>query len=464
MSEVNFDSIITTELARLEAEFYTAKTFDMKNYFIGEDIIDFVQYGTSKELNEEKVGFPILRLNEFDSAFISEPAKYCSLVDSEMFNSLKLFKNDVLICRTNGNPKYVGKSALVPQNYEYAYASYLFKIRPKKEMINSSTLVAFLNSKYGRIEIEKYSIASNQVNFSPAKFRQLRIPAFSEDLNNFIEELTYQAFEKLEKSKTTYTAAENILLSEIGLTNFTPSNEPVNIKTFSESFTTSGRLDAEYYSPKYEDIEKALTGCVGGYCQIKDAFTQNKSTFKIEEKETYQYVEIGSVNVSTGEITPLELLGSDLPPNAKRILRKGDVILSKVRTYRGAAAIIDKDGYVGSSAFTVLRENGKVNKETLLVFLKSKILREYSLKPNTGTSYPVIVDEDVLSFPLPLIPLAKQSEIAALITQSFSLKKQSEHLLEVAKRAVEIAIEQDEAAAMGWIVEQTGEQTKAMIA
>jgi type I restriction enzyme S subunit len=54
--------------------------------------------------------------------------------------------------------------------------------------------------------------------------------------------------------------------------------------------------------------------------------------------------------------------------------------------------------------------------------------------------------------------------VTALITQSFALKKQSEHLLEVAKRAVEIAIEQDEAAAMRWIVEQTGEQTKAMIA
>jgi type I restriction enzyme S subunit len=54
--------------------------------------------------------------------------------------------------------------------------------------------------------------------------------------------------------------------------------------------------------------------------------------------------------------------------------------------------------------------------------------------------------------------------ITDLITQSFSLKKQSEHLLDVAKRAVEIAIEQDEAAAMAWIAEQTGEQTKAMIA
>ncbi len=37
-----------------------------------------------------------------------------------------------------------------------------------------------------------------------------------------------------------------------------------------------------------------------------------------------------------------------------------------------------------------------------------------------------------------------QTQIATLVQQRFTLKAQSEHLLEVAKRAVEIAIEQDE--------------------
>ena len=36
--------------------------------------------------------------------------------------------------------------------------------------------------------------------------------------------------------------------------------------------------------------------------------------------------------------------------------------------------------------------------------------------------------------------------------QSFTLKAQSERLLEAAKRAVEIAIEQDEAAGMAYLV------------
>jgi chorismate mutase len=45
-----------------------------------------------------------------------------------------------------------------------------------------------------------------------------------------------------------------LLLDTIGLKNFQPSRENKNIKTFSESFLATGRLDAEYYQPKYEEI------------------------------------------------------------------------------------------------------------------------------------------------------------------------------------------------------------------
>ena len=52
---------------------------------------------------------------------------------------------------------------------------------------------------------------------------------------------------------------------------------------------------------------------------------------------------------------------------------------------------------------------------------------------------------------VPIIDYAKQEKIAELIEESFSLKKQSEHLLEVAKKAVEIAIEENEETAMNYI-------------
>ncbi len=264
IAEIFISEPLNTKLFRLESEFYTAKSFDLKKHYIGSEIIDFVQYGTSEELNENLEGFPVLRLNEFDSSFIDKPSKYCKLIDKSIYDSLKLQKDDVLICRTNGNPKLVGKSALVPQNYDYAYASYLFKIRPKRSLINSATLVVYLNSKYGRIEIEKFSMASNQVNFSPAKFRELRIPNLGALLNQKIEQVVYDAFTLLKKSKDLYKQAETILLETTGLKDFKPSKDPINVKGFQESYLSTGRLDAEYYQKKYEDYLKLIQSYSNG--------------------------------------------------------------------------------------------------------------------------------------------------------------------------------------------------------
>ena len=240
------------------------------------------------------------------------------------------------------------------------------------------------------------------------------------------------------------------MLTELGLNDWNPVHQLTFIKNFSDTREVE-RIDAEYFQPKYDEIINSIKTYHGGHSTIRNEFKQNKSKFKTDDRKEYQYVEISSINISNGEITSSRTLGSDLPKNAKRVLNKDDIIVSKVRTYRGAITIIEKDGYVGSGAFTVLAENGKVNKETLLVLLHSKPLLAWSLKPNTGTSYPVIVDDDILDLPIPLLSQTKQRQIQQKITESFELRKQSKQLLENAKQAIEIAIEQDEKAAIHWL-------------
>ena len=70
---------------RLDAEFYCVSSQMKGDFVLGKDAIDFVQYGTSKELNEERKGFPVLRLNEFDEFFIKTPEKYCNQITKEVF-------------------------------------------------------------------------------------------------------------------------------------------------------------------------------------------------------------------------------------------------------------------------------------------------------------------------------------------------------------------------------------------
>ncbi|KOR30878.1 hypothetical protein TI05_13315 [Achromatium sp. WMS3] len=178
-SVVNY-SEIETRVFRLEPEFHTTASCSFSDYFIGEQIIELGQYNSIYGINENKEGYPIIRMNEFNGLFTGKAKLYSNKFSLDDFNLYSLKKGDILICRTNGNPALVGKSALVAKDYPYVYESHLFKIRPIDKLINSETLAVFLNTKYGKMEVRKFAMQGNQANFSLAKFKELKIPRFTE--------------------------------------------------------------------------------------------------------------------------------------------------------------------------------------------------------------------------------------------------------------------------------------------
>ena len=437
-----FSRVIGNDIVRMESEFYNSNTVSYKNTVKASQIIDFSQYGTSKELNEMGEGYPVLRLNEFNYSFISHPDKYCSLLDIDAYHGLQLKKDDVLICRTNGNPKFVGRSAIVPKDYDYAFASYLFRIRPNRKYINSATLVAFLNSKYGRLEIEKYSMVGNQANFSPAKFREISIPVFSKDLNDKIEDITYRAFQKLEMSESLYSEAANNMLECLDLNDFTASSNSCNVKTLKESFIETGRLDSEYYQPKYDDILHHIQAYKYGSKNLAEICDIKEENFIPKDDTTYKYVELANIGKYGNIIGCSQQKGEDLPSRARRIVSKNDVVISSLEGSLDSCALVeeDYDGALCSTGFYVLKSS-VLNSETLLVLFKSPLVKELMRKGCSGTILTAIGRQELERIPIPLIRQEIQEEIAQHVQSSISLRKESQQLLEHAKLTVEGAIQ-----------------------
>lgn len=58
---------------------------------------------------------------------------------------------------------------------------------------------------------------------------------------------------------------------------------------------------------------------------------------------------------------------------------------------------------------------------------------------------------DVLNMPIPLFAKETQNDIAQKAKESSDLRNQSKQLLEYAKQAVEMAIEQGEGVALKWL-------------
>ncbi len=378
----------------------------------------------------------------------------CRYISTKLHSQLsrsKLEPRNVVLTKTG---VYFGKSAVVPDNFPIANTSaHVGKFVVKEDIINPYYLSTFFNCEYGYSQLRRRGTKASRPEIKLIEFNDIRIFVAEITFQTKIEQLVKKAVLLLSSSREAFSKAHNLLLTELGLNDWQPKHQLTFIRNYSAT-VAAGRIDAEYFQPKYDEIINAIKAYTGGYSTISKEFRQNKSTFETDNEKLYKYVEIGSINVSNGEVTPREVLGANLPANAKRTLNKNDIIVSKVRTYRGAITIVEKDGYVGSGAFTALTEGGRVNKETLLAFLHSKPLLYWSLKPNTGTSYPVIVDDDILNLSIPILPQAQQLQIQQQVTESYALRKQSKQLLENAKHAVEIAIEQNESQAIEWLAAQ----------
>ena len=387
-------------------------------------------------------------LREF--AISEEFDHFLSDSGNQVIKNSELQPNDVIVTIIGATHDIVGRAALIREKHLPANINQNIALIRPNESLSPEFLSVYLNTTIGKNALWHISRQTEQVNLNCREVEQVLVPTMSQEFCSKIE-ATYALAEQLDNiSDEAFSHAQAQLISELGLIDWQPKHDLTFEVNFSE-IQKARRMDAEYFQPKYAEIVDAIKGYSGGYALIKDAFEHNKSSFQAEPDQLYNYVEIGSVNISNGEITPKEVMGSELPTNAKRVLKEGDVIVSKVRTYRGGIAIVPQDGYVGSGAFCVLSEKGQVNKETLLAFLHSKPLLEWSLKPNRGTEYPVILDDDILDLPVPLLRQEAQSEVQEMITEACDLRQESKFLLACAVRSVEMAIEQDEKTATDWL-------------
>lgn len=315
-------------------------------------------------------------------------------------------------------------------------------IKAKHNKIKNEYLAVFLMTRFGNVQSARGGSGGVQQMITLERLRMFYVPRQTDEFYLKISGVYNTFLSNLSKSKALYSEAENLLLSELGLKNWQPNNAPVNIKLLKDSFEVSGRLDAEYYQSKYDDIETVVTKYKHGYDRIGNLFAQNTDVCDYK-KDAYNYIEIGDINISDGTAKFNHVSKKALPDNAKRVLHKNDLLISKVRPYRGAVAIIDFDDekLIGSGAFTVLHENSTYKKEVLQVLLRTQIYKDWLLKWNVGSSYPVIKDEDILNLPIPMIPLGIQKELAEYVQKSISLRNEAKQLLENAKIMVEREIE-----------------------
>lgn len=450
ITECKFSEVIqATDYFRLEADYFTAQNLQGNNIDSAVKYINRVQYGTSEFLNEEKNGYPILRLNEFETYFIKEPAKYCDIISQQQFEDLKLHKGDVLVCRTNGNPDLVGRAAVIMEECDYAFASYLFRVNVSDE-ITPEYFVAYLQSKYGRIEIDKNSMKGNQTNFSPAKLKDIKLPIFS---RGFCEKITYKfksSYELLKISKDCYCKADKLLKDKF--CNELNLKKSISIKTLSDSFNISGRLDAEYYQPKYEMIETAIKNknhtTLSAICDIETGEFISETLYG---KVGFSYVRGTDITSCCIDLENATKVNTTI--NGLKVIENGDLAFAMIGSVGNASINRGTTAIVSNNLGTIKPHDKKLS-NYLLVYLLSDIGQSLFEKYQTRTAQPKIKKEDVGKFLVPLLLDEEIEFISNKAEESFRLKEMSKELLDIAIKAVEMAIETDEKTALAWLDSQ----------
>ena len=443
---------------RLDAEFYKkefvqfTKTIKKRDFlkigqvsFVTDGIHESIDFDKKSDINLISAKSP--KENYFDLT----SNHHISSKQNQKNPRTELQENDVIIS-TVGT---IGNCAVVRKNILPANSDRHVGIVRIKEKIKPYFLSTFLLSKYGRFQTLRESTGNVQLNLFIYKIKELIIPKLPEVFQTKVEDLCSLAYDNRIESKQTYTKAENILLQEIGLQDFTPSKAPVNIKSFKDSFATSGRLDAEYYQPKYDDYLKLIESYSNGSETIATICNLNIKSFKPEDKKKYNYIELSNVG-KTGDINGCTVnFGKELPSRARRKVNTGDVIISSIEGSLQSCALVTKeyDNALCSTGFYVINSDF-INSESLLVLFKSELMQNILKQNCSGTILTGLNKDDFLSIKIPKIIKSKQLKIADLIEQSFTLKKQSEHLLKVAKKAVEIAIEENEQIALQFIAKE----------
>ncbi|MBN1494123.1 hypothetical protein JW911_00085 [Candidatus Peregrinibacteria bacterium] len=438
---------------RIDADFFRADYLSIQDKLKSKSFKKLIDYKIKikhpTEIKREYVDDGVLFLRAQNvrplQIDIENNPVYISNKDAVLLKNNLITKKDILLTRTGAN---FGQCSIFLDNQQAIASSHTFIIKGGE--LNPFFLAVFLNTNFGRKLIDKGMYGGLQPEVAPFFLYQIPLPIFKV-IPDIIEKIYLLSQKYIDDSKSLYSQAETLLLSELGLLDWKPKHTLSFVKNYSDMQEVE-RIDAEYFQPKYEEIIEAVKKYKGGFDELGNLVKIKDKNFTPKDNEQYKYIELANIS-SNGEINGYtENFGNELPSRARRKVQKSDLIVSSIEGSLDSIALITEDwkNALCSTGFFAVNSD-KLNSETLLVLLKTKVGQLQLKKGCKGTILTAVGKDELSKIVLPKIDSETQKEIKGKITEMYKTKKLSKSLLEIAKRGVEIAIEKDEQEAEKWI-------------
>lgn len=457
IAEIRFrEAMDDTDTSRIDPEYFNRAALETLQLIEGDTTLgDLVQDGyrvvyeateaIDREVGERESLPFFLQAADITTPFINAESMVCvAEADWVRYPKGRIQPGELLI-EVKGKAE---KIALVPDDFppKTLVTGTCFKLTTK-DRVDQYFLAAYLTCRYG--QILKDRLKSNLLVSYLAKddLYRLPVPNLSPALKIKIRSVFDACFEKHREAQALMKFAEDGLLKALNLDGSDNPDPLTYLRNSSDAFE-EGRLDAEFFTPRVRGMIARL-GRDG--LTIQDVAPARKERFNPATSGDFHYIEIGSLG-NDGTAQAERLPQREAPSRATQFVRAGDVVTSTVRPIRRLSAVIDadQDGYVCSSGFVVLQPRA-IRSDVLLTYLRLPPVCALMNLHTSASMYPAISEADVLALPIPIISAAVQQAVEKSALAARQAKQRATQLLDAAKRAVETAIEDSEAAAVEYL-------------
>lgn len=486
MYNVEYTIVSVSELEgfmRLDAEYYdpvylrNEKSIEKKKWAylkdLSKEIINFGAYSLCNLIKYQKRGIPYLFVGNIkENEIATNNIKHINKKIHDLLYKSKIYSGDIVFTIAGT----IGNAAVVPDKLNNTNSNQaIAKIRGTT--ISPFYTSTFLNSKYGKYQSCRFIVSNVQPNLLLTQVKNLKIPIPSGTFQKQIEKLVSKAHEEKQKAENLYKEAEDILLEELELKNWKAKTkkikidgeefeeeENISIRKLSECLKVN-RFDAEYWLPKYDDFLTLLNNL-----KKKDDIELKNLSMLVDYKkgvevgsEQYSeegqipFIRVSNLNEEGINLNSAKYISGKLYNKLKEQYEpnEGEILFTKDATI-GISYLLEKSikAITSSGILRLIVKNEKVNKEYLNLVLNSSVCKLQINKALSGAIIKHFKPTEVMNLLIPLLNQQTQSKISQKIQQSFKARRKSKELLEIAKRGVEIYIENDERKGINYITEQ----------
>ncbi|HEX7348321.1 MAG TPA: hypothetical protein VF264_01555 [Rhodanobacteraceae bacterium] len=325
-----------------------------------------------------------------------------------------------------------------------------------KRRCNSGYLATYLNCRFGLSLMRRQFQGNVQEHLSLPDGRKIPIPLLGDSLQTRIDRCVREADIGLQKANEHLLQADVILAASIGLSAWQPPR-PLSYTRRASQIFAAGRLDAEHYQEQYFALARQLQGYVGGCVSLGELCPNPVNGVEIREyqDEGVPYLRVGDLRNFTVSPDQVKRVAPDAAARemSKVRLQSGDVLVSR----SGSLAVtgVVEPGWqhalISSHLIRVRIADEAFDPYYVAVFLAVLPGRMQIEQQSNGGVQPEINQPALKRVLIPRLDGRVQADIRAAVANAHAARDRAHQLLAAAQRAVEIAIEQDEAAALSYL-------------